>query len=306
MRSYLLPLLFLASMGQSLASTPPPAYLEVASKGEPMSLRKLLVPGRRTILFMYSAGLTMIPDLLPFLKRMTELDPRINVRVIDIDRPGYPPPDFQSPFAKRNRITPARLPLAQIYSPRGQLESRDREALSLIETMARSLPPPRTGAGPYPPEEMTGPVREITHGNDLDLKPYLSKDSKTIVMFHSPFCPPCRQLRPSLEELARRSDEYVIREVNVNRPGFWGIDYQSPVMRSYGLRGIPYVLLYDRLGEIEASGPPATQRLYTELLDMVRAEKEAEAREAAAAASKAPGAAAGEPPKGAVEGGAPR
>jgi thiol-disulfide isomerase/thioredoxin len=223
-----------------------PAFLEVVSYGKVVELPQLRVPGKRTVLFFASRATPSTLFMEPFLKRLASEVPGFAVRWIDIDRPGEPSPDFGSPIAKRNRITRDLFPFAKIYTPRGRLEAQGGEALAWIQGYVRGLPPPRVGEGPFPPKDIQGKVGEVTRGNNVNLDHYLSRTKRTIIMFHSPFCPPCKALRPQLRNYVEEVDGYILREVNVNRPGFWGIDYGSPVARAYRVNALPLVLVFEK------------------------------------------------------------
>ena len=63
-------------------------------------------------------------------------------------------------------------------------------------------------------------------------------------------------MEPRLEQLTRKT-RLVIMKVNINRPGFQGIDWQSPVARQFELRTVPYLVLLDEQGKLIAEGQQA-------------------------------------------------
>lgn len=260
-----------ASDESAPASTAPaelPRYAEIRTRGEAMEVDELAVRGKRTIVSFSSFGDSMSRFFDPFLQRMADLDPGLVVRVLDVDRPGHASPDLESPVALRYRLKNAELPMVRVYDHEGRLEKQGKQAMDWVEYQAKKLPPPTTGRGPYPISEMQGEVSEITNGNPVDFNSYLSRDKKTVVMFHSPFCPPCRKIRPMLEELAEEHKDYVLRKVDVNRPGTWGIDYRSPVGTQYGINMLPFVLVFDEKQHLRSWGQAALMQLITELNQM--------------------------------------
>ncbi len=97
-------------------------------------------------------------------------------------------------------------------------------------------------------------------GETLDLQSLRVKGKVTIIEFYSPFCPPCRRLAPLMAELAVKRPDLAIRKVNINRPGIQGIDWQSPLSRQYGIRSVPYFVIFSPRGKT-TEGQAATKRV---------------------------------------------
>ncbi len=94
-------------------------------------------------------------------------------------------------------------------------------------------------------------------GETMDLKPLLSQDRTTVVDFYSPFCPPCVQLAPLMDELAKRKPETAFVKLNINRPQVQGIDWKSPLTQQYHLKSVPYFMIFKPEGKLVAEGPEA-------------------------------------------------
>lgn len=98
-------------------------------------------------------------------------------------------------------------------------------------------------------------------GETLDVKSLLSKDRTTVFDFYSPYCRPCLSLDPVLEKLATRMPEVAFVKLNINRPQVRGIDWRSPLARQYGLKSIPYFMIFNPRGKLLAAGPEAQKMI---------------------------------------------
>lgn len=76
-----------------------------------------------------------------------------------------------------------------------------------------------------------------------------------------------RRLAASLTMLADRRDDVVVLRVDVNRPGVGGVDWESPLMKSSGIRSVPYFQVYDGSGRLQAEGKAALDQV----MEMIRA-----------------------------------
>ncbi|MBS1530852.1 MAG: thioredoxin [Bacteroidetes bacterium] len=81
---------------------------------------------------------------------------------------------------------------------------------------------------------------EITDANFEEL--VLRSNKPVLLDFWAEWCPPCRMIAPSVEEIANEySGKAIVGKVNV--------DYNPGVATKYGIRNIP-VLLYFNKGEV--------------------------------------------------------
>jgi thiol-disulfide isomerase/thioredoxin len=98
-------------------------------------------------------------------------------------------------------------------------------------------------------------------GETLDLKALVVEGKTTLIDFYSPFCPPCVQLAPILDQLAAKRPDLSIRKVNVNRPGVNNIDWRSPLAQQYEIRRLPYFMIFSPQGKLLAQGDAAIEQL---------------------------------------------
>jgi thiol-disulfide isomerase/thioredoxin len=88
--------------------------------------------------------------------------------------------------------------------------------------------------------------QELSHGRVVDLDKVLCPGKVTIVDLSSDYCAPCVSLAMYLIKISKSYPQrYAIRRVNINRPGFVGIDLQSPVAAEFKLEAVPWIAVYD-------------------------------------------------------------
>ena len=99
-------------------------------------------------------------------------------------------------------------------------------------------------------------VAEVTDGTfEQDV---LKSDVAVVVDFWAEWCPPCRMLAPTFEEIAERYAGGV-KFVKLN------VDENSSVPQRYGIKGIPTLVFFDGGREVErvvgATGKDALARI---------------------------------------------
>ena len=87
------------------------------------------------------------------------------------------------------------------------------------------------------------PVEVISHGAQVDINQHLALGNVTVVDFYADWCGPCRQLSPSLEQMARSDPEIALRKVDI-------VNWRTPVARQFNLHSIPQVNVYNRGGRL--------------------------------------------------------
>lgn len=88
--------------------------------------------------------------------------------------------------------------------------------------------------------------QELSHGRVVDLGKVLCPGKVTVVDLSSDYCAPCVSMAMYLIKISKSYPQrYAIRRININRPGFVGIDLQSPVAAEFKLEAVPWIAVYD-------------------------------------------------------------
>jgi len=87
------------------------------------------------------------------------------------------------------------------------------------------------------------PVEVISHGAQVNINQHLALGNVTVVDFYADWCGPCRQLAPSLEQLARSDPEIALRKIDI-------VNWKMPVARQFNVHSIPQVNVYNRGGSL--------------------------------------------------------
>lgn len=122
---------------------------------------------------------------------------------------------------------------------------------------------------PIPSSETTGRViskvgdTPVVHipGTEIEVSTLVKDEGVTIVDFYSEYCPPCRQIAPYLEKLNEKRDDVEVIKININRENVTGIDWESPVIKQYGITSIPFFMIF-RDGKRISDGPEASRFVF--------------------------------------------
>ena len=87
------------------------------------------------------------------------------------------------------------------------------------------------------------PIEVISHGAQVDISQHLVLGSVTVIDFYADWCGPCRQLSPSLEQMARNDPEIALRKIDI-------INWKTAVAQQFDIHSIPQVNVYDRNGRL--------------------------------------------------------
>ena len=83
----------------------------------------------------------------------------------------------------------------------------------------------------------------IAHGAQVDIAKHLALGNVTVVDFYADWCGPCRQLSPSLEQMARADPEIALRKIDI-------VNWNTAVVKQFNIHSIPHVNVYNRGGRL--------------------------------------------------------
>ena len=86
-------------------------------------------------------------------------------------------------------------------------------------------------------------VEVISHGAQVDITKHLALGNVTVVDFYADWCGPCKQLSPSLEQMARTDPEIALRKIDI-------VNWKTAVVKQYNIHSIPQVNVYNRGGRL--------------------------------------------------------
>jgi thioredoxin 1 len=91
----------------------------------------------------------------------------------------------------------------------------------------------------------------------INLRKTIIRGKINIIDFYSQYCPPCKRIAPYLKKLDERRGDIVVIRIDINRTGFKGIDWQSPVAEQFNLKSMPYFIVISPWGKLMCEGKEA-------------------------------------------------
>ena len=93
----------------------------------------------------------------------------------------------------------------------------------------------------------TASVKKISSGERVNLNKHVAKDKVTAFLFYADWCHSCEKIRPGIENMARNSDNLILRKIDIT-------EFESPVTDQYGIKSIPYFFIFDEGGNLAVKG----------------------------------------------------
>ena len=96
----------------------------------------------------------------------------------------------------------------------------------------------------------SGDIRVISKGEPLDVREHLVPGKYTLFDYYADWCPPCREIAPRVEAMARRHPNLAVRKIDI-------VDWSHPVAEQQGVHDLPYLRLFDPEGRLIREGDAA-------------------------------------------------
>jgi thioredoxin 1 len=84
--------------------------------------------------------------------------------------------------------------------------------------------------------------KKVKELNDLNFEEFISKNNFVIVDFWAPWCPPCRNLSPIIDEISKESKEFLVGKLNV--------DKDQKIAELYQIKSLPTIIIFKNSKEI--------------------------------------------------------
>ena len=131
-----------------------------------------------------------------------------------------------------------------LQTQQAELQRKLAEEKNKYWTGQASSKNPQEGSAAAPAAAGRGQqVEVISHGASVDIARHLALGNVTVVDFYADWCGPCRQLSPSLEQMARSDPEIALRKIDI-------VNWKTAVARQFNLHSIPQVNIYNRRGQL--------------------------------------------------------
>ncbi|MDP0500608.1 MAG: thioredoxin family protein [Verrucomicrobiota bacterium JB022] len=102
-------------------------------------------------------------------------------------------------------------------------------------------------------------VKEIRdNGKAFALETVTVKGQVTVVDFFADWCGPCKKISPVLEDMAQHHEGVVLRKVDI-------VTWDRPVVKQFDIRAIPFILVFDRNGQIVGEPTSDPRVVYTQV-----------------------------------------
>lgn len=100
-----------------------------------------------------------------------------------------------------------------------------------------------------------GDILVISKGEPVNLRDHLVQGKYTLFDYYADWCPPCRELSPALESLARDNANLALRKIDI-------VDWDHPVAAQQGVADLPFLRLFGPDGELIEEGDNTVQHLH--------------------------------------------
>jgi thiol-disulfide isomerase/thioredoxin len=102
-----------------------------SNPGQPLDVKRLLVPGKTTLIDFHSPFCPPCVRLAPIMAKLAAKRPDLAIKKVNINRPEVRGIDWRSPLAQQYQIR--QVPYFMIFSPQGELVVQGRDATGTVQ-----------------------------------------------------------------------------------------------------------------------------------------------------------------------------
>lgn len=93
------------------------------------------------------------------------------------------------------------------------------------------------------------PFKVLAKGEPIDLNPHVVQGQVTVFEVYADWCAPCKAVERSLIDLKKvYGDRLTVFKLDL-------VDWKSELAKQRGIRDLPYLIIFDRQGELLVEGP---------------------------------------------------
>ncbi|HKO42859.1 MAG TPA: thioredoxin domain-containing protein [Pyrinomonadaceae bacterium] len=168
---------------------------------------------------------------------------------------GSPMPPWEWKRAQEARLAARLEQVATTYKPRPASALESADILS-----SRAEAPPTPGSASPKARSTPKPTAKPLNvpGQDFNFQSYFTPERVSIVYFYADWCPACQSFNPIMEAVNAQIPDMQVLFMNID-------DWNTPLTRRYNVTSVPYLMIYDKGGNLVAEGRNAKTWLHQAL-----------------------------------------
>ena len=171
---------------------------------------------------------------------------------------GSPMPPWEWKRAQEAKLE---APVLKTYKPRSASTFESADIMISKRAAVPSMPPGASPNARSTPKPTAKPLN--TPGQDFNFQSYFTRDRVSIVYFYADWCPACQSFNPIMEAVNAQIPDMQVLFMNID-------DWNTPVTRRYKVNSVPYLMIYDKGGNLVAEGRNAKTWLQQALAQKVK------------------------------------
>ena len=155
---------------------------------------------------------------------------------------GSPMPPWEWKRAQEARLE---APAPTAYKPRSASALESADIMLSKRAAVPSMPGSASPNARSTPKPTAKPLN--VPGNDFNFQSYFTRERISIVYFYADWCPACQSFNPIMDAVNEQVPDMQVLFMNIG-------DWNTPVTRQYNVSSVPYLMIYDKDGNLVAQG----------------------------------------------------